>query len=92
MGITSLRQEINEIDDQVLSMLNKRANIALKIGQLKRETQLPVFHEDREKQILERLCAANRGPLEDDHILKIFTGIIKACRELQNEQKKSDDI
>ena len=53
-GIQELRKEIDKIDERLIVLLNTRLELARRIGEIKRESNIPVLDEDREKEVLER--------------------------------------
>src|SRR4029453_12105351 len=63
MDLDDWRSRINDLDDQILSLLNQRGPPALQIGELKRQQDSPYFVPEREAQLLDRLLSLNRGPL-----------------------------
>jgi chorismate mutase len=77
------RNRIDELDEQILALLNERAQAAAEIGILKRQQGLPVLDSKREQDILARLTSQNTGPMKDENIGKIFFAIMSGCRELQ---------
>ena len=83
MNIEHWRKEIDEIDDEILRLLNMRARLALKVGVLKREAQLPLCDPVRERSVLLRLSQLNSGPLDDRAVTKLFRRIIRESRRLE---------
>ncbi|MCX8103121.1 MAG: chorismate mutase [Candidatus Bipolaricaulota bacterium] len=83
MSLEQWRQQIDEIDERLLELLNERAALALQIGRAKRARGLPIYSQEREAQILQRLCALNRGPLDEQAIRQIFSQIFAESRRLQ---------
>ncbi len=79
------RARIDEINGKLLGLLGERAQIALEIGHLKRADGAGVYQPLREQQIIDGLLQNNPGPLTGDHIRRIFTEIISACRALEQE-------
>jgi len=80
--IRSLRERIDAIDEQILQLVNERAGVARRIGELKGEG--PVYRPEREAQVLRRLTAANTGPLPAEAITHLFTEVMSACRALED--------
>ncbi|MDA0831323.1 MAG: prephenate dehydratase [Proteobacteria bacterium] len=76
--ISDLRQHIDAIDDSLLDLLNKRAEIARQVGEAKK--QGVVYRPEREAQVHRRLHAKNSGPLSNDTISHLFTEVISSCR------------
>ena len=53
--LDDLRKLINEIDDDIIDLLNKRANTVIKIGNLKKSLNLETFQPKREEEVKERI-------------------------------------
>jgi chorismate mutase len=83
MNIDDWRKRIDELDQKLVELLNRRAQCAVEIGRLKRNTNLPVYEPDREKLILENVCRANRGPLSDDDLKRVYERMIDVMRTIQ---------
>jgi chorismate mutase len=77
------RKELDLIDHKLLTLLNQRFRIALKIGKIKKEIGKKIYDPRREEEILERLKSKNRGPLKEEDLIKIFTTILRGCRRSQ---------
>ncbi|ACN99611.1 prephenate dehydratase [Sulfurihydrogenibium azorense] len=85
--LKNLRKEIDDIDQTILQLLNKRALLAKQVGEIKKKNNLPIFVPSREKEIFERLEKLNTGPLSNDVIKHIFREIISACRSVEENIK-----
>jgi chorismate mutase/prephenate dehydratase len=83
MNLDDWRSRINELDNQILHLLNQRAEAALQIGDLKRRQDGPSYVPEREAEILSRLVAANPGPLGVDALRAIWVEILSGCRALE---------
>jgi chorismate mutase/prephenate dehydratase len=77
------RKELDLINQKLLTLLNQRLRISLEIGKVKKEMGKKIYDTEREKEILDRLKRKNRGPLKEVDLRKIFTTIMKVCRESQ---------
>jgi len=77
------RKMIDEIDDQLLQLLNIRADLVLKVGALKSESDTEVVQPERENAIIQRLSQNNAGPLSDEQIEILFRQIFKISYELE---------
>jgi transcriptional regulator of acetoin/glycerol metabolism len=53
------RAEIDAIDNKLLRLLNKRAAIALRVGEAKRRIDTSLCDPSREQEVLTRLSAEN---------------------------------
>lgn len=88
MDISELRIEIDRLDRELLRIFNERANLALKIGEVKKELDLPVYDPSREKLIFEAMTKDNPGPLENDAIVRLFERVIDESRSLERIRTK----
>ena len=50
-NLETFRLEINDIDSQIFELLNQRHSVVKKIGQYKKENNMPVLDSSREKII-----------------------------------------
>lgn len=78
--LATLRQEIDAIDDRLLALLQERLRHAREIGAIKSRHNRAKWDPKRERQIVERLLAANRGEFPEPVLLSIFHEIITTCR------------
>jgi chorismate mutase len=84
MKLEDWRNEIDEIDTQIVRLINQRARIARKLGELKAYAGLPIVDSDREDAILRRVRQENEGVLEEEAVVRIFKRIIIESRQVQN--------
>jgi chorismate mutase/prephenate dehydratase len=85
--LPELRTQIDAVDLELLALLNKRANLAHEVGEIKRIDGSPVFRPDRETQVITALQAGNPGPLRSNHVAVIWREIMSACRALEAAQR-----
>src|SRR2546423_6848459 len=79
--IEKLRAEIDHLDDELLRLLNQRAALAQRIGELKGGA--PADRPEREAEILRRASDKNAGPLGGERVAAVFREVISACRGLE---------
>ncbi len=88
--IDELREKINKIDEEILKLLNERAKIAKEVGHVKKKHNLPIYVQNREQEIFERLEQLNKKFGEEfptDSIKPVFREIISACRSTEESLK-----
>lgn len=85
MDIEQWRRKIDELDRKLVDLLNERARCARAIGRLKQNTNLPIYEPGREKIIYENIARANRGPLPDRELTRIYERLIDVMRKIQKE-------
>lgn len=81
--LEKLRKKIDDVDEAILALLNKRAKIVLKVGEIKRAENKGFYSPQREKEILERLQKLNAGPFPNDALKIIFREILSASLSLE---------
>ena len=86
MDIEDWRKKIDELDRKLVALLSERARAAVEIGRLKRDTNLPVYEPDRERLVLGNVQEANRGPLPDRDLVRIYERIMDVMRNIQKEE------
>jgi len=79
--ISKHRAEIDALDEKIVDLLNARAARAAAIGKLKADGG--AYRPEREAEVLRRIAGANRGPLANEALVRLFTEIISACRSLE---------
>ena len=80
MTLQPLRKQIDRIDDRLLRLLNQRARLAVRVGAIKQREGRRLFDPGRERVILRRLAASNRGPLSGTAIQSIYREILRQVR------------
>jgi chorismate mutase/prephenate dehydratase len=79
--ITKHRAGIDALDEKIVTLLNERATRAAAIGKLKANGS--AYRPEREAEVLRRVALANRGPLANDALTRLFTEVISVCRALE---------
>jgi len=74
--LNKFREKIDQIDDQIVELLNKRVEIAKEIGKFKRKRGIDAYQPDREKEIYERLGEKNRGLFPNKVLKDIYREIM----------------
>ncbi|MEA3280536.1 MAG: prephenate dehydratase [Thermodesulfobacteriota bacterium] len=81
--IIPLRKSIDEIDEKILDLINRRLRLAKEIGKIKEEYSEQVFDSARESIIIRRLLELNKGLLSKEALRHIYTEIIASSRSIQ---------
>lgn len=83
MGIHESRTEIDQIDWQIVRLLNRRAETAIRLGREKHASGLPLCDRKREKEVLARIRQLNPGPLDSGALEEIFRQVIRESKRLE---------
>lgn len=79
------RDLIDSIDNQIIELYVKRMEIVKEITKLKRESNLPILDQNREKIMLEK----NLEKIKDHEFKKyyksVLEGFLKASKEMQKD-------
>jgi chorismate mutase len=86
-----LRQEIDDLDDQILQLLNQRMHLVEEIAALKNKAGRDAMDLNREQAIFRRLASQNQGPLAWGAVKKIFGEILAASRDIQSHLVTGED-
>lgn len=87
-SVEELRQQLDEVNLELLERINYRAKLVQQIGQLKDKQNTKRFDPVRERDMLDKIIEANTGPFENSTIEHIFKEIFKAGLELQKDDHR----
>jgi len=82
-ALGELRAAIDRVDEDLVSLLGRRAELAQRIGALKDASDSITFVPARERAVLNHVEAVNKGPLPAAAIRGIFQQVIAASRNLE---------
>ena len=80
------RARIDEIDNEVVSLLNRRMEVVRRVGEIKHESKTAVYRPEREKAIIDRLTLLSKqsgGLLNAQAIEAVFLEIFAVARNLE---------
>ena len=76
-------EEVDRIDEQILSLLSRRQGLAALIGEIKDVLGINIFNPAREEEVLRRLVSNRQKDLTPEVVRHIFCEIISAARSVQ---------
>ena len=85
IGLDELRERLDILDEQMMSLLSERAKVVSHVADFKRRHNIPVYIPEREASIIERLRAINPGPLSSDAIERIYRTIVEEMRKFESK-------
>ena len=89
MSLEELRNEIDEIDDEILKLFLKRMNVASKVADYKKENNLPIFVPAREREKLADV-AEKAGPEMANYTRVLYSMLFELSRSYQG--KRNDTL
>jgi chorismate mutase len=91
-SLDNWRSQIDALDTELLRLLNQRAAIACEIASIKVASGLPAYDGNRERQVLARVVEKNTGPLDQQSVIDIFSGIIRETRRLGTQRMQEQGV
>ena len=85
MNLQDYRKQIDEIDDQLVSLFQKRMEVAKGIAQYKLECGMPVLDATREREKLAEVCA-KVSPEMRNYTSVLYSSLFELSRSYQNQQ------
>jgi len=89
-ALDARRQQIDDIDLRILTLLNQRASIVEQIGHIKQAAAMPIYEPRREDMVFHNVTSHNAGPLTSDAVKRIFERIIDEMRKVQSDRMASN--
>lgn len=86
--LEQFRKEIDQIDQELTRLFEKRMETVLKVGAYKKQHDLPVFDEKREKKVIERNCARLESKQFEGELTQFFQSMMDITKETQRKQMK----
>jgi chorismate mutase / prephenate dehydratase len=85
VSLDKLRKEIDSIDERILQLLNERAKASKEIGKIKVKNGQGIYAPHREKEVLDRLKALNKGPLTPIALEAIYREVMSGAISLEKK-------
>src|SRR5579872_2507104 len=83
MNIPEHRKAIDELDARIVKLLNERTSHVLQIGEIKVKAGESIYAPHRERNVLQRACKLNSGPITNDSLAAIYREIMSSALSLQ---------
>lgn len=81
--LTELRREIDGLDSEIIRLIQERAKVGTKIGDVKKSSGDPIYRPDREREVYAKVKARNPGPLPDSVLVAIYREIMSGTIALE---------
>jgi chorismate mutase/prephenate dehydratase len=87
VNLDDIRRQIDTIDQELLGLLNRRADLVHEVGVVKKRDGLQIYAPEREEALLRRLISMNEGRLSETSIRAIYREIMSAALALEDDLK-----
>ena len=85
--MASLRAGIDEVDEEIVRLLDQRARLARRIGEIKQANGLEAYAPARERAVLDRVAALGTGDFPTRGLQAVFREIISSSISLEARLK-----
>ena len=82
-GLKALRDKLDSLDNELLTLINERMEVVHQVGELKAQSGGAIYRPEREKAIIDRLESLNTGKLNRAAIEALFLEIFAISRNLE---------
>ena len=89
--INQLRKKIDDVDEQILQLLNKRTAVCKSIGSLKRKHKIPIKDIPRENDVYthirKKAAALGLNPIQVEAVYRKIVNMCMAVQELEEKRE-----
>ena len=85
MELNELRNEINQIDDELLKLFLRRMEVTDQVADYKREHNLPIYQPQREREVLKKV-AEQAGDEKSAYARVLFSMLMELSKSSQNKR------
>ena len=89
MDLNELRNEINQIDEDLLNLFLRRMDVAEQVADYKRANNLPIYQPQREREILKKV-ADQAGPEKSGYARVLFSMLLELSKSSQNKRNNKE--
>ncbi|EHI74064.1 chorismate mutase [Streptococcus criceti] len=86
MDLEVIRQNIDKIDKELVTLIEKRMNLVSQVAAYKKETGQPIYDQAREEAILDKVAGLVQNKGLEPFIRATFTDIMKESRAYQAQE------
>lgn len=88
MDLDIIRQEIDQIDDQIVKLLEERMHLVEGVVAYKKTSGKPILDTKREEVIFEKVRSRVEDKRYQETIVATFSDILKRSRDYQDQNIK----
>ena len=88
MNLDVIRQEIDQIDDQIVKLLEERMHLVEGVVAYKKASGKPILDSKREEVIFEKVRSRVTNKSYQETIVATFSDILKRSRDYQEQNIK----
>ncbi len=77
------RKEIDEIDNELIELFERRLDVAVRVAEYKKNNNMPIYNEERESQVIEKNVSNLKNKKYDILSRRFFLNLMELSRSLQ---------
>lgn len=85
-NLDDYRNEIDSIDKEMTELFERRMDVVLKVAKYKKDNKLPILHNKREEQVLEKAVENLKNKEYSKEIKEFLNATMEISRGLQNRK------
>ncbi|NMF04866.1 prephenate dehydratase [Clostridium beijerinckii] len=89
-AIDDYRNKIDEIDKEITRLFEERMDIVIKVGEYKKQNNLPVFNKAREDEVIEKNIGYLNNKDYAEGLKQFFINIMNISKDLEDKEVKED--
>lgn len=82
MSLDKLRRRIDEIDEQIVRLINQRAEVVVEVGERKAKDKTHIYAPAREQAVYRHVAEVSTGPMSEKALRGVFREVMSGCIEL----------
>ena len=87
-GLSELRRRIDGLNEEILRLLQRRADVVMEIARVKRAHGLDGYDPAREEEMLHRVTRELEGVFGPAEIKEVFQSIFRVSLDIQDEEQR----
>lgn len=85
------RKEIDQIDQELTALFEKRLEAVLKVGEYKKKHQLPILDASREEAVIQKNTERLNNPAFKKEIADFYRSLMGITKETQERLMREQD-
>lgn len=86
-AIDDYRNKIDEIDKEITRLFEERMDIVIKVGEYKKQNNLPIFDKNRESQVIKKNLGYLKNKEYEDEAREFYTKIMEIAKSIEHKKK-----
>lgn len=81
--LEKLRDKIDSIDEKIVMLFEERMNTVLKVAEYKKQNNIPILNQNREKQVIEKNKKYLKCVEFEDYLKEFLKNLMDISKKIQ---------